>query len=231
MKLRKLISKERIMESWLSGRQDEARGLTSEEKRAFLEAVSGFNRFGESVYRKSNLKEACKSIVELVEIAQNLTIQESEGTFDGVMVKRHMKNLSDAVKMFESTASEVATSQQRLEALYEEIGGILNKYYQINDIAEALDPVGKEDDDIDNDGDVDKSDEYLANRRKVVSKAIKNEGKLNEADIPVTLLVSTLTDMISTLGNMGKNRDLSWLKSDFVDAIKKLQFLRGKVKR
>ena len=37
---------------------------------------------------------------------------------------------------------------------------------------EALDPVGKEDDDIDNDGDVDKSDKYLKNRRDKISKAI-----------------------------------------------------------
>jgi|TARA_R110000851_G_scaffold107782_5_gene228258 hypothetical protein len=40
---------------------------------------------------------------------------------------------------------------------------------------EALDPVGKEDDDINNDGDVDKTDSYLAKRRKTVSKAITNE--------------------------------------------------------
>jgi hypothetical protein len=40
---------------------------------------------------------------------------------------------------------------------------------------EALDPVGREDDDIDNDGDVDSSDKYLKNRRKAVSKAIKGE--------------------------------------------------------
>ena len=38
---------------------------------------------------------------------------------------------------------------------------------------EALDPVGKEDDDIDNDGDVDKADDYLKNRRKVRSKEIE----------------------------------------------------------
>jgi hypothetical protein len=38
---------------------------------------------------------------------------------------------------------------------------------------ESLDPVGKEDDDIDNDGDVDKADDYLANRRKVRSKEIE----------------------------------------------------------
>ena len=31
---------------------------------------------------------------------------------------------------------------------------------------EKLDPVGKEDDDVDNDGDVDSSDKYLAKRRK-----------------------------------------------------------------
>ncbi len=37
---------------------------------------------------------------------------------------------------------------------------------------EALDPVGKEDSDIDNDGDVDKSDKYLHKRRKAISKAI-----------------------------------------------------------
>ena len=43
---------------------------------------------------------------------------------------------------------------------------------------EALDPVGKEDGDIDNDGDEDSSDEYLAKRRKAVSKAMKKEGKI-----------------------------------------------------
>ena len=38
-----------------------------------------------------------------------------------------------------------------------------------------LDPVGQEDDDIDNDGDVDSSDKYLAKRRKAIGKAMKKE--------------------------------------------------------
>ena len=37
---------------------------------------------------------------------------------------------------------------------------------------EALDPVGKEDSDIDNDGDTDKSDKYLHKRRKAIGKAL-----------------------------------------------------------
>ena len=39
----------------------------------------------------------------------------------------------------------------------------------------ALDPVGKEDSDVNNDGKVDSSDSYLKNRRKVVSKYLKKE--------------------------------------------------------
>ena len=43
-----------------------------------------------------------------------------------------------------------------------------------------LDPVGKEDADIDNDGDVDKSDKYLHGRRKKVSKIIAAKKKVKE---------------------------------------------------
>ena len=38
-----------------------------------------------------------------------------------------------------------------------------------------MDPVGKADADIDNDGDVDDSDEYLHNRRKAIKKAMTKE--------------------------------------------------------
>ena len=46
-----------------------------------------------------------------------------------------------------------------------------------------LDPVGKEDDDIDNDGDVDKSDSYLKNRRKAIAKAMRKEEFLADAAV------------------------------------------------
>jgi len=43
-----------------------------------------------------------------------------------------------------------------------------------------LDPVGKEDKDVDNDGDHDKSDKYLLARRKKVSKIINTKKKMKE---------------------------------------------------
>jgi len=54
-------------------------------------------------------------------------------------------------------------------------------------IKEKLDPVGKEDGDIDNDGDKDSSDKYLAKRRKTISKAIDKKEDLEEADIKIVL--------------------------------------------
>ena len=51
----------------------------------------------------------------------------------------------------------------------------------ISEFKEDLDAVGKEDDDVDNDGDSDKSDDYLKNRRKVVAKAIKDESVKEDA--------------------------------------------------
>jgi len=43
-----------------------------------------------------------------------------------------------------------------------------------------LDPVGQEDDDVDNDGDVDSSDKYLKKRRAAIKKAIGTKPKLRE---------------------------------------------------
>ena len=40
---------------------------------------------------------------------------------------------------------------------------------------EALDPVGHEDKDVNNDGKVDKNDKYLLNRRASIAKAIKDK--------------------------------------------------------
>ena len=62
---------------------------------------------------------------------------------------------------------------QAMSQSYEPVGNIFNE--------KKMDPVGKEDKDIDNDGDHDSTDKYLLNRRKAVSKAIaKKRGKVKE---------------------------------------------------
>ena len=144
--------------------------ITSEQKKAFTEAVGNYHQMGENVYRNSSLREITEELANIVKVAESLTLKESEHWFDNVTTSRHMKQLKEAYKVFSKTANEVHTLQQRLESAYEDMGGILNKYYKVN---EALDAVGKEDGDIDNDGDEDETDAYLLNRRKAVTKAVK----------------------------------------------------------
>ena len=152
------------------GQDEEASAITSEQKKSFTEAVGNYHSMGESIYRNASLREITEQLGQIVKVAESLTLQESEHWFDNVTTSRHMKQLKESYKVFEKTAGEVHTLQQRLESAYEDMGGTLNKYYKIS---EAMDAVGKEDGDIDNDGDTDKTDDYLANRRSVVSKVIK----------------------------------------------------------
>jgi len=51
----------------------------------------------------------------------------------------------------------------------------LNEKLALHLSEKKLDPVGKEDGDIDNDGDEDDTDSYLLNRRKKIAQAMKEE--------------------------------------------------------
>lgn len=57
------------------------------------------------------------------------------------------------------------------------VPAIVHRYKNYGKTNEGLDPVGKEDDDVNNDGKVNKSDDYLKNRRKAISASMKEEVK------------------------------------------------------
>ena len=56
------------------------------------------------------------------------------------------------------------------------------KAYQLVYEKKKLDPVGKEDEDIDNDGDVDSSDKYLKKRRAAIGDAMGKDGDKEEEE-------------------------------------------------
>ena len=66
-------------------------------------------------------------------------------------------------------------------------------------INEKMDPVGKEDDDVDNDGDKDSSDEYLKNRRKAIAKAMKKEETELQEEAQKHVVAVTVSDPNSTM--------------------------------
>ncbi len=114
-------------------------------KHEVIEAVKSYARVGKQLYNGGGILEAAKQLVQMAESAQNHVLSETDDWFDGVSVKRNMKELKGLTGQFRKTAVEANSVNQRLSTLYEDMGNILNRYY---DIEEALDPVGQEDDDV-----------------------------------------------------------------------------------
>ncbi len=123
-----------LNELWASTRKDRSNTITTEQKREFVEAVRKFNEFGQFIYREQKLNEITDQVVDICEAATLITIKESEGTFDNVVVERDMKKLKEAQQIFANTTTEISKLQHRLESIFEEIGGVLGKYYEIYDL-------------------------------------------------------------------------------------------------
>ena len=95
------------------------------------EALKSYNSLGEALYQQSALKETAKKLSSIAEMAATHTVQETEDWFDKVTVTRNMKELTNHSKQFSKIAEEASSVQQRLAGLYEDMGNILNRYYEI----------------------------------------------------------------------------------------------------
>ena len=170
------------------------------DKRQTIEGVRNFGIVGKTLYNSSNIMEVAKQLSSIAESAHNHILGEQDDWFDKISVNKNMKTLKGSVVEFQKTAKEAHQLNQRLTALYEDIGHVLNRYYDIDEThvyghddedseieekeLDKVDPskVEPEDDfedrddkDIDNDGDVDDSDKYLHKKRQAITKAIKKQ--------------------------------------------------------
>lgn len=105
--------------------------FSKEEKKNVLEAVKNYGVYGEVIYGKENVKETIEEIVEMCEIVEQMTLQETDEWFDSVTVSRDMKELKKLKELFIKAAKEYIPAKQRLEALYEDIGKKLSRYYDV----------------------------------------------------------------------------------------------------
>ena len=185
------------------------------DKYKVVEGVKNFGIVGKQLYNNNNIVEIAKQLAEIAESAHHHILSEQDDWFDKVSVNKNMKSLKGGVVEFQKTAKEAHQLNQRLTALYEDIGHVLNRYY---DIDEALDKVDtdkvepeddyedREDKDIDNDGDSDDSDEYIHNKRKAITKAVKSTKE--SLDKRPTKRLSDIGSVsgIPSLGDMIRNK-------------------------
>ena len=98
-----------------------------------IESVSQYGILGKALYNEVNVLEVASRLSEIAESAHSHIIGESDDWFDKVSVSRNMKHLNGMVSDFKKTAQESHVLGQRLTALYEDMGNVLNRYYDINE--------------------------------------------------------------------------------------------------
>ena len=115
---------------------EEFQQLPTELKRHFLEIISTYNQHREGMSRKSDIRQVAESLGGIADAAQEYTLREGGDWFDRVTIKRNMTELKKFQAAFEKEALEAKSQQERLEALYEDMGNVLGRYFEIADITE-----------------------------------------------------------------------------------------------
>ena len=97
------------------------------------EAMGTFSKLGNLLHREENLKEIASSLSEIATKAKTYTLSETDDWFDKVTVNRNMKELTTLSKSFGKFAEEAQGLQERMSALYEDMGHIVGRYYEMDD--------------------------------------------------------------------------------------------------
>jgi hypothetical protein len=122
--------------------------------------------------KEMGMKE--EAIVEVAEEPKHGDAGEYD--YEGDMAKSQLRSIMTNAKrmhdMLEDNTNLPEWVQSKITLAEDYVLTATN--YMESEMSEALDPVGKEDSDIDNDGDSDKTDVYLATKRKAIGKAIKD---------------------------------------------------------
>ena len=103
----------------------DVKGLTTE--------ISSYNKLSEAIFGKSNITEIAEKLSWIANQAKSHTLQETEDWFDKITVNRNMKELTGLSNQFGKIANEAKSLQQRMGALYEDMGSILGRYYDIGE--------------------------------------------------------------------------------------------------
>ena len=103
------------------------------DSKQILSKIQEFGKLGDSIYKSGDLKETAKTLSDIANAAKVHTLRETEDWFDKVTVNRNMKELTNLSKHFNKLSEEASSVQQRLEALYEDMGGVLGRYYELNE--------------------------------------------------------------------------------------------------
>jgi len=110
--------------------------MHNEARRHFLEVISTYKSFGKKLQAEHDLAEIANTLGGIVDAATTFTQKESGNHFDPATVKRNMSDLGKLSSQFEKSANEAKQLQQRMSSLYEDMGHVLGRYFDMQEITD-----------------------------------------------------------------------------------------------
>ena len=116
----------------MTGRFDDE-GMSSGQKKLASEKISKFGKYQRFIALEARDMDVAEDICNIVENASKYILNETDDWFDAMSVKRNLKEIKTLAKEFYKTASERQIYTQRMQSLYEDMGNILNRYFEIQE--------------------------------------------------------------------------------------------------
>lgn len=110
--------------------------------------IGRYNEYGKKLQSELSMRELAEELMQIAEFAEQAVMSEADDWFDGHTIKRNMKEMKNYVKEFSKIANEYDSMRQRATALYDDMGRVLERYFEIQEDDEMgydLDGDGVED--------------------------------------------------------------------------------------
>ena len=96
-----------------------------------LEAIARYNEYGKTLRRNQSLQDVALKLAEIAELAEQSVLGEADDWFDAHTLKRNMKEIKGYSGEFQKLAKEADLMEQRMVALYDDMGRVLERYFEI----------------------------------------------------------------------------------------------------
>ena len=111
--------------------------LSEDQKKILFNELKKFTEYGDAVYQETDLNKLAAKFEAVTEYAKRYLNEKASDSFDQVTINRNVKELEKKVRKFKKEAEKAQKHQNRLTALYDDIGIIFDRYFGVGDTESA----------------------------------------------------------------------------------------------
>lgn len=100
------------------------------------EVISQYQQLGRGLKKNEDFRKVAQKIAEIAEMAEQTVVKEAGDWFDEHTIRRNMKEMKGYAGAFSKIAEEMDMMYQRATALYDDMGNVLGRYFEIANLSE-----------------------------------------------------------------------------------------------